>query len=196
MEYNKRIFSTNEFFVILKDAFGSMKYMRISRKKKLLDENFTHRIMLCVTEVNGCRACSYFHTELALKDGMSDEEITSILSGSLEEIPPGEGAGLFFVQHYADKQGQYDKEAWNRLVEEYGIEKARAILASARMIMMGNVYGIAYRCLANRLKGKAVEGSSPLSELGILLGSIVLIPAALINILLNKIYKKNPKGRE
>lgn len=185
LEYNKRIFTVSEFLGFLKDAFRTMGYMRNSRKKNLLDRDFFHRIMLAVTEVNGCRVCSYFHTEQALKDGMSDEEITGILNGSLEDVPEGEGVGLFFAQHYADKKGEYEKEAWTRLVLEYGAQKAGAILAATRMIMMGNAYGIAYGCLKERLKGRPVKGSRLSHELGILAGSIVLIPIAMISGLVN-----------
>jgi AhpD family alkylhydroperoxidase len=186
LEYNKRIFGTKEFYGILKDAFCSMKDMRNARKKSLVDKDFMHRIMLAVTEVNGCRVCSYFHTEQALKDGMSDEEITMILNGSLENVPPGEGIGLFFAQHYADKRGRYDNSSWVRLMDEYGFEKAKGILAATRIIMMGNAYGIAYGCLKSRLMGKKIEGSSLLSELGIMFGSIFLIPIAMVLSLFHK----------
>jgi len=180
LEFNKRIFTTKEFFKILVKAFGSMKYMRRARKRKLIDEDFIHRIMLAVTEVNGCRVCSYFHTEQALKDGMGEDEITAILRGSLDAVPPKEGKGLFFAQHYADKRGAYSIEAWEGIINEYGQEKARAILSYTRMIMMGNVYGIAYGCLKERFKGKPVKGSRFLHEMGILAGSVILIPAAMI----------------
>lgn len=196
LQYNKRIFGTKEFYCILKDAFCSMKHMRNARKKHLVDKDFMHRIMLAVTEVNGCRVCSYFHTEQALKDGMSDEEITSILNGSLENVPSGEGIGLFFAQHYADRKGNYDKSAWVRLTDEYGLEKAKGILAATRMIMMGNAYGIAYGCLKGRLKRKPVEGSSLRSEMGILVGSIVLIPMAMISCLFRTDnLENNPSGK-
>ena len=76
-------------------------------------------------------------------------------------------------------------------MEEYGPEKALGILASTRIIMMGNAYGIAYGCLKSRLKGNPVDGSSITNELGILLGSMVMMPVALISGVFHS--KKNQK---
>lgn len=186
LEYNKRLCSVGEFYSILKDAFSTMKHMREAKKLNLLDDKFEHRIMLAVTEVNGCRVCSYFHTEQALKDGIPDEDITDILNGSLDSAPPGQGTGLFFAQHYADKRGEYDKAAYDRLVEEYGSKKANGVLAATRMIMMGNAYGIAFGCLRNRLKGNPVQESRFLNEIGILVGSLFIMPVALVHSAISK----------
>ncbi|WP_256205872.1 carboxymuconolactone decarboxylase family protein [Carnobacterium iners] len=37
------------------------------------------RIMLAVTQVNGCSVCSYTHTKMALEVGMKSEKIKNIL---------------------------------------------------------------------------------------------------------------------
>jgi len=56
----------------------------------------------------------------------------------------------------------------------YGEEKAQAILAFIKVIMMGNVYGIAASALLNRLKGKPMKKSYFLDELALYLGSFFL----------------------
>nr|WP_237713710.1 carboxymuconolactone decarboxylase family protein [Rhodococcus sp. P14] len=58
--------------------------------------------MLAVTEVNGCGACSYAHTKIALGAGMSSAEIRNILAGVLDDVPDSEVAAVLFAQHYAD----------------------------------------------------------------------------------------------
>ena len=50
---------------------------------------------LAVTEVNGCAACSYAHTTFALREGMSNEEISSFLAGADDYIQPEEAKALF-----------------------------------------------------------------------------------------------------
>lgn len=37
------------------------------KKKKIVNKDFVERLQLAVTEVNGCAACSYAHTYMALK---------------------------------------------------------------------------------------------------------------------------------
>lgn len=61
-----------------------------NNKTNLVDKNFIKRLQLVVTEVNGCPACSYQHTKMALRQGMSNEEISSFLSGGDEFIQPEE----------------------------------------------------------------------------------------------------------
>src|SRR5690554_7768739 len=48
-----------------------------NNKSNLVDKKFIERLQLAVTEVNGCPACSYQHTKMALRQGMSNEEISS-----------------------------------------------------------------------------------------------------------------------
>ena len=46
-----------------------------NNKINLVDKKFIERLQLSVTEVNGCPACSYQHTKMALRQGMSNKEI-------------------------------------------------------------------------------------------------------------------------
>ena len=76
-----------------------------NNKSKVIDKLFIQRIHLAVTEVNGCPVCSYAHTQMALKKGMSNEEISSFLSGNKNFIQPQEAKAIAFAQHYADSKG-------------------------------------------------------------------------------------------
>lgn len=77
----KKQYLVREFYPILKNGFRTMNHLRKSRKNNLLSAEFVKRIMLAVTEVNGCEVCSYAHTKSALEMGMSQTEIQEILSG-------------------------------------------------------------------------------------------------------------------
>ena len=54
--------------------------------------------MLAVTQVNGCRLCSYQHTNEALKKGVDLAQVESILEGDLAAAPDEELTALVFAQ--------------------------------------------------------------------------------------------------
>ena len=142
-EFYKKIYSVREFYSILYDGVRTMKYMIKAKKKKELSPEFIERIMLGVTEVNGCEVCSYAHTKMALEQGMAAEEIQQLLAGSADEIPVEEMPAYLFAQHYADRRGYPTEESWDRIVSLYGEDKAKGILGAVRAIMVGNAHGIA-----------------------------------------------------
>lgn len=176
----QRYASVGEFYGYLKGMLFHLKEIRIMGKRKLVDDKLKERIMLAVTEVNGCRYCSYAHTRMALETGISREEINSMLSGDLKEVPENEQVAILFAQHVADKQGNYDLEAYHRVCDEYGHDMALDVLSVIRIIMMGNAYGIAAEALVKRLKLHPAKGSGIFRELGILLGVIIFIPIIFI----------------
>jgi AhpD family alkylhydroperoxidase len=183
-KFGKKLYSVKESYWIFYNGIRTMKYMSKSKKNGELNSKFIERIMLAVTEVNNCSICSYAHTKWALEKGMSNEEIQKILAGVMDEIPSDEAPAVIFAQHYADTRGKPTKESWQRIVELYGISKAKGILGAIRMIMIGNTYGIARSSFFNRLRGKPDERSSLKYELSIILGTI-LIPISFIHALIS-----------
>ncbi len=103
---------------------------------------FRERLMLVVTEVNGCRYCSYFHAQVALTSGITEPELRELLAGSIpaqtsaEELP-----ALVYAQHWAERDGRPEPEAEHRLREVYGDPRADAIHIVLRMIRIGNLLG-------------------------------------------------------
>lgn len=189
-QYNKRRYSLKEFYIFLKEASRTMRYMIKGKKVGHIDERFISRIMLAVTEVNGCEICSYFHTAQALKNGMTEKDISTMLSGSMDDLPEDEGVALFFAQHYADAKGKPSKASWKRLIEVYGREKALAILGATRAIMVGNTHGIAIGALKNRMTGKPLEMSSLRYEISIAIGIVFMLPVAVLHGAIDSISKK------
>ena len=83
-KFMKRLYGPKAFFQQLSKMLTNMSDMRAARKANRVSKEFIERIMMAVTEVNGCRYCSYFHTQVALKAGMESGEIKEILSGDFE----------------------------------------------------------------------------------------------------------------
>jgi len=156
----KRKFSFSEMYRAYVLIPGAVFQMIRNKRKKLLRKDFIERIQLAVTEVNGCAICSYAHTYLALKQGMSNEEIYSFLSGDSAFISQEEAKAILFAQHFADTRGFPKEDAYKSIIDEYGEEKAGIILASARLMIAGNIYGIPYSAFQARLYGKPFKDST------------------------------------
>lgn len=163
---------------------GAISRLSKNRKTKQVDPQFIERLQLAVTEVNGCAACSYQHTKMALAQGMSNEEISGFLTGEDSFIKPEEAKAILFAQHFADSRGFPTKIAYEAILEEYGKETAPIILAAIQMMISGNMYGIPFSAFQSRLKGKKFKGSSLFYELGMLLIGFILFPIGLLNGLL------------
>lgn len=181
-------FGVKELYIALYNAIRTFSHVRKNKKAKKMSPHFIKRIMLAVTEVNGCDVCSYVHTKSALEQGMSPEEINMILSGDTKNIPDEEATAILFSQHYADARGNPSEDAWSRIVQTYGTDKALGILGATRIIMFGNIFGIALGGLKNRLLGKKTEGTSLLYELKMIGSMVILVPTALIHSLLSKLF--------
>ena len=107
--------------------------------------------MLAVTSVEGCRYCSYLHSKLALKGGISQEEIGKLLSGDVEGCPEEEVLAILYAQHWSESNAHPDPEATQKLQEIYGSEKAEAIHLMLRMIRLGNLLGNTWDYLLYRI---------------------------------------------
>ncbi|MFA6807251.1 MAG: carboxymuconolactone decarboxylase family protein, partial [Bacteroidales bacterium] len=161
--------------------------IKSNNTKGLLSKDFIERLHLAVTEVNGCATCSYAHTHMALKQGMSSEEINSFLSGDGQFIIKEEAKAIIFAQHFADKRGFPKEDAFNIIVQEYGIEKASIILSASQMMLAGNIYGIPLSALLSRLKKKPYKNSSLIYEIGMLISGFLILPISLIHGLIRQI---------
>ncbi|MBH0128938.1 hypothetical protein [Salinibacterium sp. NK8237] len=180
MRANRR-FSLRDIYQITHDATLTSRYFRNFRKT--VGEKRTSRIMLAVTEVNGCAICAYGHAKFALDAGIDSNEVRNLLGGVTQGAPDRELAGIGFAQHYADTEGHPDEDAWDQLVQLYGREEALGVLGATRMMMWGNAVGIPLSSLRARLKGSPHPGSSVAYEMGTILGAWVVVPVAVIRAL-------------
>ena len=183
MKKTARKYTPGEAYTVTYEMLRTIRPFLRAKKKNLLGSAFIERLMLAVTQVNGCAICSYMHTAEALKAGLSEKEIQEILSGSIENIPREECIAVFFAQHYAETKGCPEKESWLRLVQTYGEKKALAILAVVRTIMFGNVFGIPLGSLLNRIRGLKGQGFSLMYELAMMMLAIPFFAVGSLHVL-------------
>ena len=181
----KRLYKPKEFKRLLEDLMSSVGDTRKQPKDQRISHKFSERIMMAVTEVNGCRYCSYFHTQVSLRAGLKEEEIHRVLAGDFEGAPQYELTALYFAQHYAESGGKPNLEAVQCLEDAYGKAGAKEIIAYIRAIMIGNAWGNMFDALRSRLSGSPVKEITLWNELGVIFGPFVMIPGIMIGRLFN-----------
>ena len=182
LQSQKRMVEVPTFERYVHDLVSNMRALHRANKAGRVSPVFRERIMLAVTEVNGCRYCSYAHTGMALKTGMSEQEVEGMLGGDISTAPEWERVALLYAQHYAESGGQPDPEADARLVHLYGEELARDIRAYASMMMVANIMGIALERFLNRFRGRNDGAFTIWQELGVLLGLPLFVAASLLDV--------------
>lgn len=161
-----RLYTPAEAYQNLYHAVLALPAYRKLRSMGLLPDEFKERIMLAVTEVNGCALCSYGHTQMALESGMDAEEIKSLLGGEMDDVPDEELPAVLFAQHYAEERGVPLKSTWDLICKTYGKRKSLAILTAIQVIMAGNTYGIPMGSLSSRFRPNENVGIDTRSSLG------------------------------
>ena len=187
--FNKRIFTIKEHFKIMNHAAKGFGVLLYAKKHNLFNKQFKERIMLAVTEVNGCELCSFIHTKVSLGAGMKYGEINEILNGSKDDIPKEELIAVLFGEHYADTHEHPDTEAVNTLISEYGREKAKIICAVLGVITLTNSMGISMGLFRERLQFRRVKMSKLVNELGIPLLTMTVFPALFIYHKVRSLFK-------
>jgi AhpD family alkylhydroperoxidase len=136
------------FYAHLGEFSEDFRYMLTHRSlirramRELIPVDFRERLMMIVTEVNGCRYCSYYHAKQALSSGVPAAQLRELLAGSVpQDAPAEELPALLYAQHWADSNAQATPTASQHLREVYGDEKTEAILIILRMIRIGNLLG-------------------------------------------------------
>lgn len=189
-KYYKRLHTPRQLYRIMVDALRTIPSMRRSKANKTLTDPFMERIMLAVTEVNGCELCSYYHTGEALKSGMSEKDIQMMLDGDSANIPEHESVAIFFAQHYAETIGHPTEEAWSRVVDTYGGQLSLGLLGAIRAIMFGNASGIPMSALRSRFKGKPTGKTTLFYELGMTLVVLPYLPVAILHSLIETLLRR------
>ncbi|MBN2469526.1 MAG: carboxymuconolactone decarboxylase family protein [Anaerolineae bacterium] len=172
--FSRRTLTTRAFVTMTRDLIRDRADIRAAARGGRVEHAFAEKIMLAVTQVNGCRWCNYGHTQAALAAGVSPEEIQQLMALELGAFPEEEAVALAFAQHYAEHKENPDPAAVQRLVDYYGPEMARDIRTYIRMITLGNLYGNTIDALLARLQGSPSPESTLADELVLVLGPVVL----------------------
>jgi len=181
----KEPFSAMEMYMAAVRMVPAMAGLVGNAMTKRVKKQTIERIMLAVTEVNGCEVCSYAHTKMALKAGLSQEEINAMLSASGEHVPEDEAVAIFFAQHYAESKGKPDRASYERFMDTYGKKEGRAMLDAIQMMMYANITGLPISALLARFRKKPYAKSTLIREIVMILltpvVTILAIPHAIIN---------------
>ncbi len=187
---HKRVFKIREQVRKIYLAAKSFVLLKTSKKYKLMNKKLKERIMLSVTEVNGCAMCSYVHTKMALGTGMSNKEINNILDGIHKDIPLEDSVAVMFAQHFADSKEKPSKETLSRLVDEYGIQKSELVIAACNVITMTNGMGTSMDYFYSRIKFKRNKDSNLLLEIMNPLLTMILFPVLVLGFYVKNIFSK------
>jgi AhpD family alkylhydroperoxidase len=167
--FHKRIYTASRFFHDFSAIIESMPDIIKASRTKRVTKAFREKLFVAVSNVLGCRHCSWLHTEIALSKGVDKKEIHKILSQEIGEFPEDEAVALAFAQHYSETSGRPKKDAEQRFYQYYGQEIAKGILKYIQIIYFGNLAGNTVDAFLERLKGQPVEGSTFWGELIIFL---------------------------
>jgi AhpD family alkylhydroperoxidase len=143
----------------LADFLADLRFLIVNRhvvKKAMRSDvvslRFRERLMLVVTEVNGCRYCSSYHSAQSIKAGLSSDELRLLLKGQIpEDSPAEEHVALAYARHWAETNARPVAEAVHHLVETYRDEKADMIHVILRMIRAGNLLGNTWDYFLHRI---------------------------------------------
>ncbi len=122
-KFYKRFFTFKECYQILFDAMRTMKYMSRAKRKEELSTELIEKVMLTVTEINGCEVCTVFHNKVAEKEGIKEEEIQMLFVADVEEIPQEDAPAILFSREYANSSGNPSEDSWSSLKTFYGESK-------------------------------------------------------------------------
>jgi len=183
-----RVFSIGQQLKNIYYGAKGFVLLKKSRKYKLMNKQLKERIMLAITEVNGCAMCSYVHTKIALSSGMTSFEIKRILDGDTSDIPQGEAVALMFAQHFAYTHEKPNETTIKRLIDTYGFQKAELILAACNMITMTNGMGTSLDYLYSRLRFKRNKRSNILYEIFNPLLTMIFFPLLVILVYISTLF--------
>ena len=130
---------------------GRRKKIKALMRGESLDKQFRERLMLAVTEVNGCRYCQFAHARMALSCGLSQSEIDDLCVGVLDNCPAEQLPALFYAQHWAESNANPDPHIRQSVMAVYGEETMQAVELSLYMIRMGNLLGNTWDYILYRL---------------------------------------------
>jgi AhpD family alkylhydroperoxidase len=141
------------------DVLNDMRFLienrpllRRAMRSGEISPGFRERLMMVVTEVNGCRYCRAYHSALSVKAGLSSDELRALLSGQIPRDSPAEELpALAYAQHWAETDARPDPDAMRSLAETYLDQKAAMIHFILRMIRAGNLAGNTWDRFLNRI---------------------------------------------
>lgn len=107
-------------------------------RRRRIDPRLREKIMVAVSEVNACRACTWAHTRMAIQEGISDEELDQL------QLPHGGDRRQRVALTYAIARAEAgahmapDPEIERALADTFTAAERRDIDAILRLIINAN----------------------------------------------------------
>ena len=131
-----------DFLRDVRFLMGSRSVVKAAMRSGAISFGFRERLMMVVTEVNGCRYCSWYHSAQSIKAGLSEDELRVLLAGQIPDGAPAEEIpALAYARHWAQTNATPDPEAARSLARTYSDDRAAMINVILRMIRAGNLMG-------------------------------------------------------
>lgn len=166
-KFERRLYgSFGEFLTDMRIVMSDRSQVRALMHSQTVNAPFRERLFLAVTQVNGCRYCSYYHIHLALTQGIGEVEVRAIEDGQFNECPPNELTALRYAQHWAETNAKPDPNVHARLLDTYGEETAAQIELALRMIRIGNLMGNLFDYILFRFTFGLLDVNKPLQGKG------------------------------
>jgi|YNPNPStandDraft_1061719.scaffolds.fasta_scaffold16376_5 hypothetical protein len=149
-----------------------------------LTPSFLAKLALAVAGAHGAPAGSGPLARYAQNQGLSPEQIASLVRGEMAYATVEEAAALYFARRWAEEEGQVEAELFQRLEETYGPRTARDVLTALELITFVHRVGNTADALVSRLLGQPSPQSTLAEELAVLavalLGIAPLFPILLL----------------
>ena len=186
--FTKRIFTASLFFSDLGFLLWNLPKIIAVFSKKQDPKQLIEKILIVTDAVNGCIYCSWLDAKLAVKSGISEEEIKNILKLEFRtDASESELNALLFAQHFAETNRNPDPEMTNKLFEFYGEKTAKNIILAIRAVTFGNLYFNTWGAIISRFKGNPAPNSNVIFEMVYFLLNFMIITPFVI---LRKLDKK------
>jgi len=179
--YSRRIFTAKTFFKELGFLiWNSLRLIKVFTNKRI--KRLIGKILIVIDAVNECEYCTWMDAKLAIKNGVSEEEVKNMLKLEFEtNISDYELPALMFAQHYAENLGMVDANMQEELTEYYGERLAKDILLAIRAVTFGNLYFNTWGAFPSRLKGNPAVNSNLLFEMiYFICNFIIIVPFILL----------------
>lgn len=141
-KFLRRLYTTWDEFTADLGFIMSQRPLMRRAFRDLVTPDFRERLMLVVTQVNGCRYCEYGHLWAARQAGVPQEQLDALISGLIpDSAPPEEITALLYARHWAERNTHPNLAVVAEFESTYGAERAAAIHLLLRMIRVGNLLG-------------------------------------------------------
>jgi AhpD family alkylhydroperoxidase len=154
--------------LLLRSAVALVLYMPvrwITLMKPATSRALREKVVLGVTSVNDCRWCSWLHSGIALKHGVSLDELRSLLEpGTFGALDDREATAVLFAHHFAATLRQPTPAARHALARQFTPWQRLEIMAWIHFIYFCNLAGNSADAWLARLRGWQVADGHPLPE--------------------------------